>query len=182
MRKKAWEKLNEMLDNPNLVKHCLAVEAAMVGYAAYFDVPEASREDWAVAGLIHDADWEKHPDVHPAVIVEWLKEKEASDEIINAVEAHGFEFDIEPTSQMAKCLRAVDELTGLITAVALVKGRDLSAVDVKSVQKKWKKKDFAGGVKREDIERGAEEIGVDLEEHIGNVLASMQGVRGELGL
>jgi predicted hydrolase (HD superfamily) len=182
-RADAYTKLDSMLENKNLLKHCLAVEAALKAYAEYFDVPENEREDWAVAGLIHDADWEKFPDQHPQVIVEWLKENGADDDIINAVEAHGFAFNIEAKTQMAKILRAVDELTGLITATALVReSKKLSEVTVESVQKKWNNAGFAKGVNREDIVRGAAEIGVPLEKHIEIVLGAMQGISDELGL
>jgi len=181
-RAQAWKKLNELLDNQNLVRHCLAVEAAMADYAERFGVSEEAKEQWKVAGLIHDADWEKYPDEHPAVIVKWLEEEGADPKVINAVASHGFEFGAEPESQMAHAIRACDEITGLITAVALVKGRDLSAVKVQSVRKKMKKKDFAAGVNRGDVVRGAEEIGLDLDEHIGNVLVSMQRVSEDLGL
>ena len=178
----AWEKLNQMLDNANLVKHCLAVEAAMLAYAQYFDVPETEQEQWAVAGLIHDADWEKYPDQHPQVILKWLEQQQAGDQVINAVAAHGADFGVEPKSLMAKSLRAVDELTGLITAVALVKGRDLSQVTVSSVKKKWGKKDFARGVNRLEIEQATQSLGVGLDQHIELVLSAMQQIAGQLGL
>lgn len=182
-RERAWEKLNELMKNPNLVKHCLAVEAAMLAYADHFDIADPEKEKWAVAGLLHDADYEKYPDQHPQIIVEWLKEQEADEDLINAVEAHGFEFGVEPKTLMAKALRAVDELTGLLVAVALVRpSKKLSDVTVDSVLKKWGDKAFARGVKREDIERGASEIKVPLEKHIEIVLAAMQGTSKVLGL
>lgn len=181
-RGKAWEKLNELMGNKNLIKHCLAVEAAMIEYADYFDVPQEEQEMWRVAGLIHDADYEKFPDQHPQVILEWLKEIEAGNDLINAVAAHGFCFDVEAKTLMAKTLRAVDELTGLIVAVALVHPNKLDDVDVNSVTNKWPSKNFAAGVNREEIERGAEEIGVPLEEHIAIVLRAMKGIRSQLGL
>jgi len=178
----AWQKLNEMVDNPNLVKHCLAVEAAMRFYADYFNVSEEDKEKWAIAGLLHDADWEKYPHQHPRVIVDWLKDNGADEMIVNAVAAHGFEFGVEPKSLMAKVLRAVDELTGLIVAVALVKGKKLSNVRVESVMKKMKDKAFARGVSREDIKRGAQEINIELKEHIKNVLVALQKVADKLEL
>ena len=182
-RQQAYEKLQEMIKNKNLIKHCLAVEAAMLSYADYFDInDEKEREKWAVAGILHDADWEKYPEKHPQVIVDWLKEQDAPEDIVNAVEAHGFEFGVEPKTLMAKVLRTVDELTGLIVAVALVKGRNLDNVSVKTVLKKWKDKRFAAGVKREGIEKGAKEIGVPLEKHIEIVLEGMKKIKDKLGL
>ena len=182
-REQAYKKLQEMIQNKNLIKHCLAVESAMLAYADYFNVKDKKeREKWAIAGLIHDADWEKYPDKHPQVIVEWLKEQGAPEDLVNAVASHGFEFGVEPKTLMAKVLRAVDELTGLIVAVALVKGRNLDNVSVKSVLKKWKDNRFAGGVKRENIEKGAEEIGVPLEKHIKIVLEGMKKIKTDLGL
>ncbi len=178
----AWQKLNEMIDNPNLIKHCLAVEAAMRFYADYFKVNDKEKEKWAIAGLLHDADWEKYPDQHPHIIVRWLQDQGADETIINAVAAHGFEFGVKPQSLMAKVLRAVDELTGLIIAVALVKGRKLNNVRVESVMKKMKDKAFARGVNREDIKRGAQEINIELKEHVKNVLTALQGIANKLGL
>lgn len=178
-----WEKLNELVDNKNLIKHCLAVEAVMLRYADYFDIPKKSREKWAVAGLIHDADWEKYPEEHPQIIVNWLTEQGAGKEVVNSVASHGFEFSTEPESLMAKTLRAVDELTGLIVAVTLVRpSKKLTDVSVESIQKKWDVTSFARGVKREDIEKGAKEIGVPLEEHIGIALTAMKETSDKLGL
>ncbi len=181
-RQQAWEKINQLMTNPNLVKHCLAVEMAMEAYADHFGVSEQDKQKWIVAGLIHDADWEKHPEKHPQVIVDWLKQQHADEDLVNAVQAHGFNFNIPAKTLMAKTLRAVDELTGLIVAVALVKGKKLSKVTVNSVLKKWKKKDFAAGVDRRDIEQGAAEINVPLEEHVQIVLQAMQKHAKKLGL
>ena len=181
-RDHAWNKLTELIDNQNLIKHCLAVECAMVAYAKHFKVPEEDHETWRIAGLIHDADWEKYPDKHPQVIAKWLKEQDVPDNLINAVEAHGFDFGIEAKTQMAKTLRAVDELTGLIVAVALIKDKKLENVTLKSIKKKWNMNAFARGVNRDDIERGAEEIGVPLDEHIQIVLSAMQQSHKDLGL
>ena len=181
--KEAFKKLTQMIENQNLIRHCLAVEAAMKAYAKYFGINDKKEiEKWQIAGLIHDADWEKYPEKHPQVIVEWLKKVEADDDIINAVASHGKEFGVEPKTLMAKTLRAVDELTGLIVAVALVKGKDLNNVSVESVLKKWKQKDFARGVDRQFIEESIKELGVSLEEHIKIVLLAMQEIKDKLGL
>lgn len=181
-RKQAVKIVKQYLDNPNLIKHSLAVEAAMEAYADYFEIRGEEREQWKISGLLHDADWEKYPKEHPQVIVNHLKRLQVDEKIINAIAAHGFEFGVEAKTLMAKVLRAVDELTGFIVAIALVKGRDLDKVTVKSVLKKWKEKRFAAGVKRKDIERGAEEIGLPLERHIEIVLQGMKKIKKELGL
>ncbi len=182
-RDKALKKLQELVSNKNLIKHCLAVESAMLAYADYFGIKdEGERLKWAIAGLLHDADWEKFPDEHPNVVVGWLKEQKVPEDLINAVASHSFNFGVEAKTLMAKVLRAVDELTGLIVAVALVKGKNLDNVKVQSVLKKWKDKRFAAGVNREDIERGAEEIGVPLEKHIEIVLEGMKKIKKKLEL
>lgn len=181
-RDQAYAKLTQLITSPNLIKHCLAVEAAMLGYAKYFHIPAHEQEFWAIAGLIHDADWQAHPDQHPKVILSWLSENNVHPDIINAVAAHGFAFNIEPESQMALTLRAVDELTGLITAVALVKNKSLAAVTVESVLKKWPEKSFAAGASRADIEQGTQELGIPLKQHIAIVLSSMQSISATLGL
>lgn len=181
-RDEAYELITEWLDNKNLVKHCLAVEYAMAAYALYFE-KEDEVETWRIAGLLHDADWEKHPDQHPQKIVTYLQEHNASTDLINAIASHGFEFDEEPRTLMAYTLRAVDELTGLIVATALVReSKKLADVTVESVQKKWNTSGFARGVNREDIEQGANDINVPLEEHIRIVLTAMQAHSDELGL
>ena len=181
-RKQAWEKLNELIENQNLIKHCLAVEAAMHTYAEYFKIPEVEHELWRIAGLLHDADWEKNPEKHPQIIAQWLKEQQAPEDLINAIEAHGFEFGVEPKAIMAKTIRAVDELTGLIVAVALIKDRKLSNVTVESIKNKWNTKAFARGVKRADITRGAQELDIPLDQHIKIVLTAMQNNAEVLGL
>ena len=181
-REQALEKLRECISNKNLQKHCFAVEACMVYYADIYKVPETEKSKWAIAGLLHDADWEKFPDEHPNHIVNWLKQNGVDEDIINAIAAHGFNFGVEPKTLMAKVLRAVDELSGFIVAVSLVKGRNLDNVDVRSVKKKLKDKSFARGVSREDIFRGAHELGVDLDTHIQNVIEALKSIRDVLEL
>ncbi|OQX51037.1 hypothetical protein B5M47_02180 [candidate division CPR3 bacterium 4484_211] len=182
-RQQAWEKLNELMQNKNLIKHCLAVEAAMLAYANYFKIPKEEREKWAVAGLIHDADYEKFPHQHPQFTIKWLNKINADEDLVNAVAAHGFGFNVKAKTLMAKTLRAVDELTGLIVATALVRPtKKLSEVTVESVLKKWNSPSFAAGVNRKEIERGAQEIKVPLKKHIEIVLSGMQKIAGELGL
>lgn len=154
----------------------------MLAYAQYFQIPSHQHESWAIAGLIHDADWEKYPQEHPKIICTWLKANHATKEIINAVQAHGFTFGVEPTSLMARSLRAIDELTGLITAVALVKNKSLADVTLESILKKWPQKSFASGASRVDILRGANELGIPLNTHIQIVLSSMQKISDTLNL
>jgi len=184
-REEAWNVLNEYTKNPNLIKHALAVEAGMRAYARRFGEDE---EKWAVVGLIHDFEYEKYPDLgpggHPFKGAEIMREMGWDEELIRAVAAHAP--DLTGTSldsTMEKAIFAVDELTGLITATALVRpSKSILDVKLRSVKKKWKDKSFAAGVKREDVERGAELLGVELSEHISVVLEAMKGIAGELGL
>ncbi len=185
-REEAWTLLNAYTKNPNLIKHALAVEAGMRTYARRFE-PEAE-ERWAVVGLIHDFEYEQYPDLgaggHPFKGAEILREKGWPEELIRAVQAHAPDLTgVRPETRLEQAIYAVDELTGLITAVALVRpSKSLHDVKVRSVKKKWKDTGFARGVQREDIEEGAELLGVPLNEHIGVVLEAMQGIADELGL
>jgi putative nucleotidyltransferase with HDIG domain len=181
-RQDAWALLTEFTKNPNLIKHALAVEAAMRAYARKFGEDE---EKWGIVGLIHDFDYEQHPTLeeHPFAGAKILEERGWPKDIIKAVLAHADHTGVKRESLMEKALYAVDELTGLIVAVALVRpSKSILDVTVESVKKKWKEKSFAAGVKREDIERGAQELGVPLDEHISIVLEAMKGIASELGL
>jgi len=181
-REEAWNLLCEYTKSENLRKHALAVEAAMRAYARRFGEDE---ELWGVVGLIHDFDYEQHPtaEEHPMVGAQILRERGWPEEVVRAVLAHAPYTGVPRDTLMAKTLFAVDELTGLIVAVALVRPtKSILDVKVKSVKKKWKDKSFAAGVNRADIELGAQELGVDLSEHIGVVLEAMQGIADELGL
>ncbi|HQE93335.1 MAG TPA: HDIG domain-containing protein [Anaerolineae bacterium] len=184
-REEAWKVLNEYTQNPHLIAHALAVEAGMKAYARRFDEDE---ERWAVVGLIHDFEYERYPDLgaggHPFKGAEIMRAMGWDESLIRAVAAHAPELTgVTPDTPMEKALYAVDELTGLITATALVRpSKSILDVQVNSVRKKWKDKAFAAGVKREDIERGAARLGVELSEHIGIVLEAMQAIAAELGL
>jgi len=184
-RQQAWDIVCEYTASPQLRRHMLAVEAAMRGYARYFDQDE---EKWGLVGLLHDFDYERWPDVaadgHPNVGAPILRERGVDEETIRAILSHATEVTgVERESQMELTLFAVDELTGLITAVALVRpSKDIGDVKVKSIRKKWKAKAFAPGVNREDVEAGAAALGIDLNEHIRIVLESMQAKAAELGL
>jgi putative nucleotidyltransferase with HDIG domain len=163
----------------------LAVETAMRAYARHFGADE---ETWGLVGLLHDFDYERYPNVsehgHPNTGVPILRGLGVSEEIIRAILSHATEVTgVERQSSMEHTLYAVDELTGLITAVALVRpSKDIREVDVKSVLKKWKMKAFAPGVHREEIEAGAKVLQVELNEHINRVLQAMQTQAALLGL
>jgi len=184
-REEAWELLNEYTENPSLINHALAVEAGMRAYARRFGEDE---EQWGVVGLIHDFEYEKYPDLgpggHPFKGAEILREKGWPEELIRGVQAHAPDLTkVTPESNMEKAIYAVDELTGLIVATALVRpSKSLLDVKVRSVKKKWKDKSFAAGVNRGDVEAGAAMLGVELSEHIGVVLQAMQGIAEEMGL
>lgn len=181
-RQQAWDLMTEYTKSENLRKHMLAVEAAMRFYAQKYGEDE---EKWAVVGLLHDFDYEQHPtkEEHPYVGVNILKEKEYPEEITRAILSHADYTGVVPESTMEKSLFAVDELTGFIGAVALVRPtKSLLDVTVKSVKKKMKDKAFARNVNRDDIIKGAEMLNVPLEEHIANVIQAMQSVAEELGL
>jgi putative nucleotidyltransferase with HDIG domain len=184
-RADAWQLVNEYTESSSLIKHMLAVEAAMRAYARRFGADE---ELWATVGLVHDFDYEQNPDLsvegHPVTGSKILRERGWPEEIIRAVLSHASEYTGVPReTPMEKALWAADELTGLITAVALVRpSKSIHDVKVKSVRKKWKDRSFAAAVKREDIEQGAEALGVDLWEHVGIVLQAMQGIAGDLDL
>jgi len=174
--------VNEYVKNPNLVKHMLAVESAMRFYARKFGEDE---EKWAVAGLLHDFDWEIHPTMeeHPLAGEPILREHGVPEDIIHAVLSHADHTGIPRETLMEKALFACDEVTGLITAVALVRpSRALYDLKVKSVKKKWKDKSFAAGANRKEIEQGAEELGIDLWEHVANVIKAMDSIAEELDL
>lgn len=184
-RTEAWDLVCEYTESPQLRRHMLAVEAAMRGYARHFGEDEAK---WGLVGLLHDFDYERYPDVaedgHPNTGAPILRERGVEEEIVRAILSHATEVTgVERQSKLEHTLYAVDELTGLITAVALVRpSKDIRDVKAKSVRKKWKAKAFAPGVKREEIEAGAAALGVDLNQHIQIVLQAMQQNASELGL
>lgn len=181
-REDAWKLLNEHTKNPSLIKHALAVEAAMRAYALEYGEDEAL---WGVTGLIHDFDYEEHPtaDEHPISGVRILESLGWPEEIILAVKGHGTHLDVPRESLMAKALFAVDELTGFIVACTLVRpDKSLHTLKVRSVRKKWRDKGFARAVNRQDIELGASDLGVELNEHISLVIEGMALAAEELGL
>jgi putative nucleotidyltransferase with HDIG domain len=174
--------LHEHTETPGLRKHALAVEAAMRAYARKAGGDE---ELWGLTGLIHDFDYEKHPtpDEHPYVGCRILESRGYPPAMIEAILGHASYTGTPRTTPMAKTLYAVDELCGLITATALVQpNKTLAEVSVDSVLRKMKSKGFARGVNREEVEHGAAELGVPFPEHVGTVLAALQGAAGSLGL
>jgi putative nucleotidyltransferase with HDIG domain len=181
-RAQAWTLLTEFTKNPNLIKHALAVEAAMRAYARRLGENE---EVWGIVGLIHDFDYEQHPTMeeHVWTGMQILRERGWPEEIIQAVGAHAPYTGIPRTTPLTRAIFAVDELTGLIVAVTLVRpSKSILDVTVESVKGKWKDKAFARGVNRQEIEQGAAELGVPLDEHIATVLQAMVGIADELGL
>ena len=184
-REDAWELVTEFTTNENLVRHMLAVEAAMRAYARKYGEDE---ELWGIVGLIHDFDYEQNPDLsvegHPLTGARVLRERGWPEEVVKAVLSHASEYTNVPReTPMEKALYAVDELTGLLVAVALVRpSKSILDVKLKSVRKKWKDRAFAAAVSREEIEQAAASLGVDLEEHIQTVLHAMGGIAPELGL
>jgi len=178
-REEAWALIQEYGSTENHVRHMLAVEAAMRAYARRFGEDEHL---WGAIGLVHDFDYDQFPDEHPHSGGRILREKGYAEEIVNAVLSHG-NTGVPRDTLLAKALHAVDELTGLLVAVALVRpSKDIRDVKIKSVRKKWKDRAFAAAVNREEIARAADALGIDLWEHIGVVLEAMQGIADEIGL
>lgn len=182
-RDQALAIVREYVKNESLVRHMLAVEAAMAAYAKKFGEDE---ELYRVTGLLHDFDWEIHPTLedHPLKGSSILRERGVSEEIIRAILSHAPFTNTSRDSNLEKALFACDELTGLITTTALVRpSKKIGDVEVKSIKKKWKDKGFAAGVNREEVEQGASELGVDLwEDHVPTVLKAMQEIADDLGL
>jgi putative nucleotidyltransferase with HDIG domain len=180
-RKKSWELLCEWTESDSLRKHALAVEAAMRDYARAFGEDE---EKWAITGLLHDMDYEKHPTPaeHPMTGVRELSRRGYPEDVLEAIKGHADYLDVPRKTPLAKTLYAVDELSGFVTACALVRPEGLEGLKAKSVRKKMKQKSFAATVNREDIVRGAEELDVDLNEHIDFVVAALHKESDALGL
>lgn len=175
-RAEALSLLKEFNKSESLLKHAYAVEGVMRYIARKLGEDE---EEWGTVGLIHDLDYEQFPDQHCKKSPEILRERGWPEEYIRAVTSHGWGIctDVEPQTQMEKTLYAVDELTGLIVAVALVRpSRSVSDLKARSVMKKWKDKSFAAGVNRSIIEKGAEMLGVDLRELVTDVIMGMREV------
>lgn len=181
-REEAFSLLKEFNQNESLIKHALAVEGVMRYIARKRGEDE---EKWGVIGLVHDLDYERYPQQHCQKTEEILRERGWPEDCIHAVLSHGWGLctDVEPTHEMEKVLYAIDELTGLVTAVALVRpSKSVLDMKVKSVNKKWKAKSFAAGANREIIQKGADMLGVELSELFEDVIAGMREVAEAIGL
>jgi putative nucleotidyltransferase with HDIG domain len=182
-REDAYQLMTEHVKNENLRKHMLSVEAAMRFYARKYGEDE---ELWAMTGLLHDCDYEKFPDLneHTRILAGWLREDGYDERIIYAILAHN---DLNQATHprnnlLSHALYACDEITGMITATALVRQKTLPGLPVASVRKKMKTKGFAAGVNRDDLVKGAAELNIDLDEHIANVIEAMSSIADQLGL
>ncbi len=181
-RDQALALVNEYVAGLGLVRHMLAVEAAMRFYAPRFG---GDPEEWGLAGLLHDFDWEIHPtlDEHPQAGAPILRARGAPEAIVRCILSHADHSGVPRTTPMERSLYACDEVTGLITAVALVRpSRALDDLAASSVRKKWKDARFAANVNRDEIARAAQEVGLDLWEHVDNVIAAMRPIAAQLGL
>lgn len=182
-RQATWELLTEYTKNESLLKHALSVEAAMRAYAGKFG---QDPEVWGIVGLIHDFDYERYPSAeagHPFKGAEELRAKGYPEFVVKAVLSHADYSGVPRETPMEKTLFACDELCGFITAAALIRPtKSVLDLEASSVKKRMKDKAFARNVKREDIVKGAQELGVDLTEHITFVIKAMQGIADDLGL
>ncbi len=181
-RDQAWSLLTEYTSNDRLLKHGLAVEASVRGYARHSGEDE---EAWGIVALLHDFDYERWPDPadHPYRGCEILREQGYPEEVMRAIMSHADYTGVTRESRLEHTLFACDEMSGFVTAAALVRpSRSVLDLEVKSVRKRMKDKAFARAVPRDDLRRGADEIGLSLDEHIANVIAFMQVRAGELGL
>jgi len=182
-RPQALQLIKQWTKNQNLVKHMLAVEAQMRALAKYFNEDE---DKWGLAGLIHDADYDKWPGEHPKKTLEWLKQNNSPDWLYSAVESHAWKYngmDKEPQTKLEWALYTCDELSGFIIACALVRpDKKIASVTPEAILKKWSQKAFARGVHREQIELCKEKLNIQLEEFISICLKALQGISNELGL
>lgn len=180
-RTSALSLVHQYVESESLRRHMYSVEAAMRAYARKFGEDE---DLYGITGLVHDFDYEKRPDEHPLPGAEILREKEYPEEVVQAVLAHNPpRTGVQPESRLDKTLHACDEVTGLITAAALVRpSRSVMDLEAKSVMKKFKDRAFAAGVDREDVREAAEALGVDLKEHIQFVIEAMREIAPELGM
>jgi putative nucleotidyltransferase with HDIG domain len=181
-RTQALALVNEFVKNQNLVSHMLSVEAAMRFYARHFHENE---EEWGICGLLHDFDWEIHPtiDKHPLAGTPILSARGVPESIVRAIQSHADHTGIPRVTRMEQALFACDEVTGLITAVTLIRpSRSLYDLTAQSVKKKWKDKAFAAGANRDEIEKAAREFNVELWQHIDNVISAMRAIAKDIRL
>jgi putative nucleotidyltransferase with HDIG domain len=185
-RAEAYSLLNEWVESESLRRHMLAVECALRAYARHYGEDE---DLWGITGLLHDLDYERHPDMddqengHPRTELRLFRERDYPAELIHAVEAHATFLGVPRESLLDKALLAVDELTGLILACAYVRpDRDLRQLELNSVKKKWRNRKFTEAIDRDENMHFIEELGVDFDEHLSRVLAAMQAQADELGV
>ena len=181
-REEAWQLIEDWVQSDSLRKHLLGVETGMRAYARRFGDDE---ELYGATGLLHDLDYERYPDLetgHPRKALELFREKGYPEELIDAVAGHAELLGVPRETRMAKTLYAVDELSGFISACAVVRPTGIEGMAPKSVKKKLKQPSFAAGVNREEVRRGAEELGVDFDEHVAFLIAAMEERADELGL
>jgi putative nucleotidyltransferase with HDIG domain len=181
-REESLALVREYVKSESLIRHMLSVEACMRLYAAKFN---EDADMWGQLGLIHDFDWEIHPTLneHPVKGASTLRERGVPEEIIQDILSHGVDTGVPRDTLRRKALYACDEITGLVTAVALVRpSRSLLDLEASSVRKKWKDKAFAAGTDRHEMEQAAQDFGIELWEHVGNVILAMRGIAPELGL
>jgi putative nucleotidyltransferase with HDIG domain len=183
-REEAWSLLSEWVQSPSLRRHCRCVELAMRAYAQRFgeDV-----ELWSVTGLLHDADYERHPDMdaadgHPRTIMAELERRGEDPAVVRAIASHADFLGVSRDTPMERTLFAVDELSGFVVACAAVRPEGVRGLSAKSVKKKLKQPSFAAAVDRDDVRSGAEELGVDFDEHVAFVVAALAGHADELDL
>ncbi len=185
-RDEAYALLTEWVESESLRRHMLAVEAALRAYARYYGEDE---ELWGITGLLHDLDYERHPDMddqvhgHPRTELRLFRERNYPEELIHATEAHATFLGVPRESKLDKALLACDELTGLILATVYVRpDRDIRQVELSSVKKKWKNRKFTEAIDRDENMQFIQELGVDFDEHVSRVLAAMQEIADDLGV
>ena len=183
-RDEAWALFCEWTQSESLRRHVLAVEAGMRAYARRFGEDE---EKWGVVGILHDLDYERHPDMdtdegHPRTALKVLEEMDQDPEVIRAIASHATFLGVSRDSPMEKTLFAVDELSGFIMACSYVRPTGIHGLTPKSVKKKMKAREFAAAVDRDELREGAEDLGVDFDEHLAFVIAALTERSGELGL
>lgn len=181
-REKAWEIFTEYNKDEHLIKHGLTVEGVMRHFAKLHN---GNPDEWGVVGLLHDVDYELYPEEHCKKTIEILNEKGIDEEVIHAIISHGYGLvnDVKPETDMEKVLYTIDELTGLITAAAIMRpSKSVLDITVKSVKKKYKSKGFAAGVNREVIENGCQMLNKELNEVIEETILGMREVAEEIGL
>ena len=181
-RDEAWSLFSEWTESESLRRHVLAVEAAMRAYAKRFG---EDREEWGIVGLLHDLDYERHPDLetgHPRVAMQVLTEMDVPEHWVRAIATHADFMGVPRETPMEKTLYAVDELSGFIAACAYVRPDGIRGLTPKSVKKKLKQPSFAAAVSRDDVRGGAEMLGVDFDEHVAFVIAALEERADDLGL